>query len=102
MRFSQLLLPSLLALLTTTPLALAKTTNSTTTRTPTSSATIPVSSTTDAASNDSTIDVYLSVPQLSVGRIELDVDSLSADLNLNAAIANLVTVIFRKCFFYLK
>ena len=92
MRFSQLLLPSFLAILTTFPLTLAKTTNSTTTRTPTSSATIPLSSTTDAASNDSTIDVYLSVPQLSVGRIELDVDSLSADLNLNAAIANLVTI----------
>ena len=92
MLFSQIVFPSLLALLAATPLTHAKTTNATSTRTPTTSATVPISSTTDAASNDSTIDVYLSVPQLSVGRIELDVDSLSADLNLNAAIANLVTI----------
>jgi hypothetical protein len=32
------------------------------------------------------------VPELSVGRIELDVDNLSADINLNANVANLVSV----------
>lgn len=35
-------------------------------------------------------DVYLNVPELHVGRIELDVENLSADLNLNAKVANLV------------
>lgn len=35
-------------------------------------------------------DVYLSVPELHVGRIELTVEKLSADLNLNAKVANLV------------
>ncbi|EHK98169.1 hypothetical protein GLAREA_03619 [Glarea lozoyensis ATCC 20868] len=37
-------------------------------------------------------DVYLNVPNLSVGRIELDVDNLKADINLNAAVAGLVTI----------
>ena len=37
-------------------------------------------------------DVKLNVPTLSVGRIELDVDNLSADINLNANIASLVTI----------
>lgn len=37
-------------------------------------------------------DVYLNVPTLSVGRIELDVEDLSADINLNARIASLVTL----------
>jgi len=36
--------------------------------------------------------VYLNVPTLSVGRIELDVDNLQADINLNANIASLVTI----------
>jgi hypothetical protein len=36
--------------------------------------------------------VLLNVPQLSVGRIELDVDNLSADINLNANVANLVKI----------
>ena len=37
-------------------------------------------------------DVHLNVPKLSVGRTELDVDELSANLNLNAQVANLVTL----------
>ena len=37
-------------------------------------------------------DVKLNVPTLSVGRIELDVDNLSADINLNANIASLVSI----------
>jgi hypothetical protein len=37
-------------------------------------------------------DVYLKVPELSVGRIELDVDDLRADINLNANIARLVQI----------
>jgi hypothetical protein len=56
--------------------------NSTTSRTTSSSAY-------DASSPP---DVYLNVPNLSVGRIELDVDNLKADINLNAAVAGLVTI----------
>ncbi|KAF4946981.1 hypothetical protein FSARC_14075 [Fusarium sarcochroum] len=44
-------------------------------------------------SNNSSLgppDVHLKVPELSVGRIELDVDNLHADINLNANIARLV------------
>ena len=37
-------------------------------------------------------DVYLTVPTLHVGRIELDVENLSADINLNAQVANLVQI----------
>ena len=37
-------------------------------------------------------DVRLRIPELHVGKIELDVDNLRADLNLNAEIANLVTL----------
>jgi hypothetical protein len=36
--------------------------------------------------------VHLNVPNLSVKRIELDVDNLKADINLNAQVANLVSV----------
>ena len=37
-------------------------------------------------------DVHLRVPNLSVGKIELDVDNLRADINLNAQVAGLVKV----------
>lgn len=37
-------------------------------------------------------DVLLNVPNLSVGRIELDVDNLKADINLNANVASLVSI----------
>ncbi|KAL2034589.1 hypothetical protein VTO58DRAFT_100506 [Aureobasidium pullulans] len=43
-----------------------------------------------SARNSAAPDVYLNVPELHVGRIELTVDKLSADLNLNAKVANLV------------
>jgi hypothetical protein len=42
--------------------------------------------------NSTAPDVLLNVPQLSVGRIELDVDNLQADINLNANVASLVTI----------
>ncbi|OJD40609.1 uncharacterized protein BKCO1_1000448 [Diplodia corticola] len=45
-----------------------------------------------SAGNSTVPDVYLNVPQLSVGRIELDVDRLSADINLNANVAQLVQI----------
>jgi hypothetical protein len=52
------------------------------------------STTTDSSAYDPSAppDVYLNVPTLSVGRIELDVDNLQADINLNAAVAGLVTI----------
>ena len=37
-------------------------------------------------------DVLLNVPKLHVGRIELNVDNLKADINLNANVASLVTI----------
>jgi hypothetical protein len=37
-------------------------------------------------------DVFLNVPKLSVGRIELVVDNLKADINLNANVASLVSI----------
>ncbi|KAK5149059.1 hypothetical protein LTR04_000138 [Oleoguttula sp. CCFEE 6159] len=46
-----------------------------------------------AAASASTLpDVLLNVPNLSVGRIELDVDNLQADINLNANVASLVSI----------
>jgi hypothetical protein len=42
--------------------------------------------------NSTAPDVLLNVPQLSVGRIELDVDNLQADINLNANVASLVKI----------
>ncbi|KAF2442840.1 hypothetical protein P171DRAFT_522536 [Karstenula rhodostoma CBS 690.94] len=46
----------------------------------------------DVASTSTVPDVYLNVPELHVGRIELDVEKLQADINLNAKVAGLVTV----------
>jgi hypothetical protein len=37
-------------------------------------------------------DVYLKVPNLIVGRIELDVENLKVDINLNAAVAGLISI----------
>ncbi|GAB7342738.1 hypothetical protein MBLNU457_g0885t1 [Dothideomycetes sp. NU457] len=52
--------------------------------------TTSTSSRVSAATSGAAPDVYLNVPELHVGRIELDVENLSADLNLNAKVANLV------------
>ncbi|OAG01917.1 uncharacterized protein CC84DRAFT_1099478 [Paraphaeosphaeria sporulosa] len=46
----------------------------------------------DVATTSTVPDVYLNVPELHVGRIELDVEKLQADINLNAKVAGLVTV----------
>ena len=73
-------------------------TSSTTSRTTTRLSTTAVSSpsvTASPVSSDSASsppDVYLTVPTLSVGRIELDVDDLEANINLNAQVANLITL----------
>src|ERR1700683_4334581 len=45
-----------------------------------------------SSSGSNAPDVLLNVPQLSVGRIELDVDNLKADINLNANVASLVKI----------
>lgn len=56
----------------------------------------PTSSPSGASSSGSATatppDVLLNVPKLSVGRIELDVDNLKADINLNANVASLVNI----------
>lgn len=52
--------------------------------------TTSTSSRSSAATSGAPPDVYLNVPELHVGRIELIVEKLSADLNLNAQVANLV------------
>lgn len=46
----------------------------------------------DVSTTRTPADVYLNVPELHVGRIELDVEKLQADLNLNAKVAGLVQV----------
>ena len=71
---------------------------SSTTSHTTSSTSSPVAPSTAAtltssiASTSTPPDVFLNVPTLSVGRIELDVDNLQADINLNANIASLVSI----------
>jgi hypothetical protein len=71
----------------TTPITPPPTSSSSSTPT----ATAPTT-TTPVSSASTPPDVYLNVPKLSVGRIELDVDNLSADINLNANVAQLVTI----------
>ena len=63
-------------------------TNSQTSETSTSSRTSATGG--DSTSSGSPPDVSLRVPELHVGRIELDVDNLQAEVNLAAQIANLV------------
>jgi len=53
--------------------------------------TTSISSSSDSSSSTPP-DVYLNVPNLSVGRIELDVDNLQANLNLAANVASLVSI----------
>ena len=91
-------------LLTLTPRALSASTPAPAANPPTGSvsSTAPTStpiltpsrtgSTPVSASASTPPDVYLNVPNLSVGRIELDVDNLQADINLNANVAKLVTI----------
>ncbi|KAG0649257.1 hypothetical protein D0Z07_4265 [Hyphodiscus hymeniophilus] len=64
----------------------------TTTQSTASSVTATTISSPADASTSTPPDVLLNVPHLSVGRIELDVDNLQADINLNAQVANLVTL----------
>ena len=62
-----------------------------TTGTPQANSTSP-SGPSPSSSNSTLPDVHLNVPQLSVGKIELDVEDLSADINLNANVAGLVNI----------
>ncbi|KAF2475720.1 uncharacterized protein BDR25DRAFT_391217 [Lindgomyces ingoldianus] len=64
-------------------------TGGTTTRPPLNSSSTALPS---VAATSTPPDVYLNVPELHVGRIELDVEELQADINLNAKVAGLVTV----------
>ncbi|KAI1615582.1 hypothetical protein EDD36DRAFT_192290 [Exophiala viscosa] len=79
---------------TTTTTTSASTTASATTSSLSNSASATNSPTITSASGATTSapDVYLNVPTLSVGRIELDVDDLQANINLNAQVASLVTL----------
>lgn len=72
-------------------LTFAQTILTQTTSTPTTAST-SVSSTGPSGVASTPPDVWLNVPNLSVGRIELDVDDLRADINLNAQVASLVTL----------
>ncbi|KAF1960652.1 hypothetical protein CC80DRAFT_488938 [Byssothecium circinans] len=80
---------------------LAQTATSSATVPPTSSTTRPpatngtttrTTSSPDVATTSTPPDVYLNVPELHVGRIELTVEQLQADINLNAKVAGLVQV----------
>lgn len=72
---------------------LAQTSSSPTTTKPFSNSTSSSSTLTGTSVAASTpADVYLNVPNLSVGRIELNVEDLRADINLNAQVASLVTL----------
>jgi Flp pilus assembly protein TadG len=72
----------------------AATTASTATAPKTTTSTNDKSTSTRSRSSAATAgappDVYLNVPELHVGRIELTVEDLQADINLNAKVANLV------------
>ncbi|PQE16168.1 hypothetical protein CJF31_00009148 [Rutstroemia sp. NJR-2017a BVV2] len=54
--------------------------------------TTPTTSGSSSATGSTAPDVYLNVPKLSVGRIELDVENLQANLNLAANVASLVSI----------
>lgn len=60
--------------------------------TTTATGSVTGTSTSATASTSTPPDVLLNVPNLSVGRIELDVDNLQADINLAANVAGLVSV----------
>src|ERR1700761_7032729 len=64
----------------------------TTTKSSTKKATVTATTTSSTGAAAVPPDVLLSVPTLSVGRIELDVDNLAADINLNANVAQLVQI----------
>ncbi len=102
MRGLKRLLLRALTLVVLAPLVAAKASSGTSTAaasstSPPASSSTPIRTTTSSDSgtlptSTSVPDVRLRVPELHVGKIELDVDNLRADLNLNAEIANLVSL----------
>ncbi len=66
------------------------------TATPSTGSSLPPSVTSGGGTGTGTLtgppDVLLNVPTLSVGKIQLDVEELSANINLNAQVAGLVTL----------
>ncbi|KAF2275691.1 uncharacterized protein EI97DRAFT_434109 [Westerdykella ornata] len=85
-----LYLPSQILAQTSTP---AETTPSATSRPPvTNGTTTAPPSVEPTRSFQTEPDVYLNVPELHVGRIELGVEELQADINLNAKVAGLVQI----------
>ncbi|ETN41315.1 uncharacterized protein HMPREF1541_03250 [Cyphellophora europaea CBS 101466] len=70
--------------------------DSSTTTSPSTSGTGSTSTSPPASTSSSAFsevpDVVLNVPELSVGRIELNVDNLEADINLHANVASLVSI----------
>ncbi|KEF63609.1 uncharacterized protein A1O9_01587 [Exophiala aquamarina CBS 119918] len=86
---SRLILRLALALTCAQTVFSQTTSSPTTPSAPTSTSATQTSSTGSASTPP---DVWLNIPNLSVGRIELDVDDLRADINLNAQVASLVTL----------
>ncbi|ETI24573.1 hypothetical protein G647_03942 [Cladophialophora carrionii CBS 160.54] len=86
---------TIVSLLLLVPQISAQTSSATTPSSSSNGSTTPSTNSptlTPTAASSTAPDVYLNVPTLSVGRIELDVDDLRADINLNAQVANLVTL----------
>ncbi|KAF2714225.1 hypothetical protein K504DRAFT_462653 [Pleomassaria siparia CBS 279.74] len=93
--FSFHMLIAALFFVTFSSFALAQTTSDppiTSTQAPTASTNRPSTTAPPTVSTSTPPDVYLNVPELHVGRIELTVENLQADINLNAKVAGLVTV----------
>ncbi|KAK8168192.1 hypothetical protein IWX90DRAFT_483692 [Phyllosticta citrichinensis] len=77
---------------TTPPSVSASVTSTYPTGSPTSNTTTSARPTRTPTSNSTVPDVVLNVPELHVGKIELDVDNLRADINLNANVAKIVSI----------
>ncbi len=75
----------------TTPLITTSSSAATSSSTASSTGT-PTTSAPDVSRTSTAPDVLLQVPELHVGRIEVVVDRLQADLNLNAKVAGLVQI----------
>lgn len=90
--FAQSATPSPTPAATTPPSTLSRGSASAASSSRVGNGTATSTSSSSGASTSSAPDVYLNIPNLSVGRIELDVDNLQANLNLAANVASLVTV----------
>ncbi|KAK7534489.1 hypothetical protein IWX49DRAFT_581854 [Phyllosticta citricarpa] len=77
---------------TTPPSVSATVTSTYSTGSPTSNTTTSARPSRTPTSNSTVPDVVLNVPEIHVGKIELDVDNLRADINLNANVAKIVSI----------